>query len=979
MRDITRKCMDSKAALLARRLLRRRAFWVGVLTAVLIWGARGRLRPEIYQVPAIGADGIVTVEGKGFGNRQGSSVLALLQDGCETVVPVKLWSGGVVSGQLPAASGENAYVRVSKRMLFFTWRSEAVSFVRKARGLPSFPYRYQLPVDPESPWPLFRRDQRNTGASPIRAKYHGDRPWAFRTAKGIFSTPVIGGDGTVYVGSADHVFYAINPDATEKWRYATGELIDSAAALHQPDPDTGQQAVTFISGDGCMYHLRVDGNAGAPDERLLWTFDASTVPGAGYNNWWEGNVAVGYDGTIFAGNTNWNYYAVRPDGSVRWKYPTGNNCWSMAAFDDGGNIFWGALDTKVRKVAPDGTELWAKRTWGPVAASAAIGSDGTIYIGSFDSYFYALDSKTGATKWTFKTGDHIYSSAALGPDEQGNTEAIYFGSTDGIFYALNPEGECLWTYDTGDPIRSSPALGRAPKGETGHIVYFGSGNGVLYALNTADGSRRWSFDTTPDDPELRARNDLNASPALGQTGVYIAGEHGEVWYVPYDYPLHRSDTRAKTEPGEDLPEETAQLFYVTPGGSTAPEPPATLSAATMLTYRLVVREAGQTLDARMKHRALDVHMDPDPGFRVEVSADGHYVHIIPDTFLRCGTEYTVDIRGHYFTGGWNIGNLTLGGRKTGEFTGTFGFRASDNVMPRLPLLRTEHKVTAIEWTRLAVPLPPMLPSLNQIGFDYLDCLMTPIAMTEPDEHGSGKLVMWFTAARRDANGVLVVPPDPDLMMPLDGLYQGDHFIFRNRDFHMSVTGLDIPFNVLEMRGQLGPDLRVKPGATAYADTDVLSIPTFGPLLVLAGLANNVYEKLVVAGTFITRPYEVGGPANKRPEGISVAYIEYIPPLRDKAGSVTAHFELEPGASYPLNQHQPALVLVDSAETASLYLDYRAKLRATPDTDGNLKALTLDMPAGTTIPRMTKVIVMLDAFPFHERLLMPIAAWRLESL
>ena len=35
----------------------------------------------------------------------------------------------------------------------------------------------------------------------------------------------------VYVGSADHNFYAINPDGSQKWVVETGEIIDSAGAL----------------------------------------------------------------------------------------------------------------------------------------------------------------------------------------------------------------------------------------------------------------------------------------------------------------------------------------------------------------------------------------------------------------------------------------------------------------------------------------------------------------------------------------------------------------------------------------------------------------------------------------------------------------------------------------------------------------------------------------------------------------------------
>ena len=92
-------------------------------------------------------------------------------------------------------------------------------------------YDYRVPVQADAPWPTFRRDERNTASSPIRASYSGDAPWSFQTGKGIFSTPVIAGDGTIFVGSADHYFYALNPNGTQRWRFQTGEMIDSAGAL----------------------------------------------------------------------------------------------------------------------------------------------------------------------------------------------------------------------------------------------------------------------------------------------------------------------------------------------------------------------------------------------------------------------------------------------------------------------------------------------------------------------------------------------------------------------------------------------------------------------------------------------------------------------------------------------------------------------------------------------------------------------------
>ena len=160
-------------------------------------------------------------------------------------------------------------------------------------------------------------------------------------------------------------------------------------------------------------------------------------------------------------------------------------------------------------------------------------------------------------------------SPALGQDATGHTSAIYVGSTDGSVYALSPRGQLRWRYDTGEPIRSSPVLGAAPAGERGEILYVGSSNGKLYALNAPTGRRRWSFDTTPRDPALRDRNDLNASPALGRTGVYIAGEHGYVDYVPYDYCLRRRDSRCSTNPAQEFGDQLDRVFPVSAGGTHA--------------------------------------------------------------------------------------------------------------------------------------------------------------------------------------------------------------------------------------------------------------------------------------------------------------------------------------------------------------------------------------------------------------------------
>jgi outer membrane protein assembly factor BamB len=396
-------------------------------------------------------------------------------------------------------------------------------------------FAYDIPVPPRSPWPEMRRDRRNTGWSPIRARYRpGERPWHLQTGKGIFSTPVIGPNGTIYAGSADRTFYAVGPDGRVRWRFRTGGIIDSAAALGRSDPELGARTITFGSGDERLYRLRRTDRDIPRKQRMLWRFEPATPPGQSQRvNWWEGNVVIGPDGTLYAGNTGGGVYALNPDGTQRWHFPTGNAVWSAVALADDGRLFFDSLDLFIYGVNPNGEQAWRRATIGFNASSPAIGSDGTVYVGSFDSNLYALDPDTGAERWRFTTDDHVYSSPALGT-RNGKTTAIYVGSTDGGLYALRPDGRLLWRYETGDPIRSSPVVGRAPNGR-GQIVYVGSSNGKLYAIDARTGKRRWSYDTTPRDPVLHDRNDLNGSPALGRRGIYIGGEHGRLVFVPYEW------------------------------------------------------------------------------------------------------------------------------------------------------------------------------------------------------------------------------------------------------------------------------------------------------------------------------------------------------------------------------------------------------------------------------------------------------------
>ena len=83
-----------------------------------------------------------------------------------------------------------------------------------------------------SPWPRFHRDIQSTGLSPINtSSITGTKKWSDTTGNSIDSSPAIGADGTIYVGSEDNKLYAINPNGTLKWSFTTGNAIFSSPAI----------------------------------------------------------------------------------------------------------------------------------------------------------------------------------------------------------------------------------------------------------------------------------------------------------------------------------------------------------------------------------------------------------------------------------------------------------------------------------------------------------------------------------------------------------------------------------------------------------------------------------------------------------------------------------------------------------------------------------------------------------------------------
>jgi outer membrane protein assembly factor BamB len=278
-----------------------------------------------------------------------------------------------------------------------------------------------------------------------------EEDWSYQTGGYVLSSPAVGSDGTVYVGSHDYKLYAFNPSGTVKWTYATGGAIYSSPAL-------GSDGTVYIGSDDYKVH------AVNPDGSFKWDFETGDVI--------DSSPAIGADGTVFIGSKDNQLYAINPDGTLKWSYTTGGDVDSAPSISEDGVVYVGSDDDKLYALRPDGTLKWSYTTMDIVRSSAAVAADGTIYIGSVDGTFYAVKAD-GSLKWSFITSDEIRSSAAI-----GNDGTVYFGSYEGRLYALNPDGSLGWISDgMTDSVFSSPAVG------SDGTLYIGSHDYRVYAIS----------------------------------------------------------------------------------------------------------------------------------------------------------------------------------------------------------------------------------------------------------------------------------------------------------------------------------------------------------------------------------------------------------------------------------------------------------------------------------------------------------------
>jgi hypothetical protein len=255
---------------------------------------------------------------------------------------------------------------------------------------------------------------------------------------------------------------------------------------------------------------------------------------------------------------------------------------------------------------------------------------------------------------------------------------------------------------------------------------------------------------------------------------------------------------------------------------------------------------------------------------------------------------------------------------------------------------------------MAVALPPILPSLNQIGFDSYDLA---VGALEVSDGRAGDVLLWAVSTKRGPRGRPVADRRGAFSFPLQGRFRDDALLLSQRGLSLTFSFGDVPMRRFDLRMQLGPDMRAR-GASLYAEVFCPEVPNYGQALIAIGLCNRDL-RLPASGTFITGPYR--GPANRRPRGVRVAALELRRPTATRAGGALARLSGRLSAK----EHTAAILLTDAAGGDVVALDYRRALSLELE-GGDIRAVRLALPAGTELPARVRAYVIADVFPLAVR-------------
>jgi outer membrane protein assembly factor BamB len=289
-----------------------------------------------------------------------------------------------------------------------------------------------------STWPLFRHDPQLTGRADTNGPSTPQVNWVLELGAGQLGAPVVGANGTIFVsGEVDNNVYAIDAAGNLKWRFAS-----SSPFLASP----------VVGNNGSIYLGDVSGvfYAIKPDGRESWKIRL----GGGVRF----SANIGNAGTIFVVADDGMLYCITLDGEIKWQQSLKSTPLAAPAIDPDRTVYTVAGEY-LAAFTMNGALRW-RTSFADMGKLDGVVFDvkGKVIITSQSlPIIRAVDAANGAAAWTFSYRQAWGSPSlpAMRPDG-GMFFSTYLGSH---LLELNPDGTGRWVYnDRTSLLRKAPVL-----------------------------------------------------------------------------------------------------------------------------------------------------------------------------------------------------------------------------------------------------------------------------------------------------------------------------------------------------------------------------------------------------------------------------------------------------------------------------------------------------------------------------------------
>ena len=274
----------------------------------------------------------------------------------------------------------------------------------------------------------------------------------------FLSSPVVGG-GLVYFGSGDGNVYALDAASGElKWKFHTGDVVHASPAY-------ADGVVYFGSWDSYFY--AVDARTGVEK----WRFHGGEDPVIHNQVGFQSSPAV-VNGVVYTGCRDSNLYALdAATGKEKWRFNAAGSWVISSPAVAQGKVLFGTSDSSLYLVldAESGKPIARQQDKAYVFSSPTVAGN-VVYLGILNGTLEARDLASGDLLWEFQTEASKRNEGwILTADRKFNSSVTFWSS-----WREAPIVAADRQFAIG-AVFSSPLV-------VGGVVYFGSTDGVLYAL-----------------------------------------------------------------------------------------------------------------------------------------------------------------------------------------------------------------------------------------------------------------------------------------------------------------------------------------------------------------------------------------------------------------------------------------------------------------------------------------------------------------